>query len=326
MRSQTFWRLSLAVLGMACHGVAGLGYWIDEDSCNPDMRNAVASAVERGLKMARAGVTNANNADRNPAGPEQKLIDNLFGEDPPNAADDKKIKNIIRNMWGGRFSRITRSTRKPSLSQTLDIVIYCDERRLKVRKSNPLKSFDTDTNVVVDTGDCIGAVAYVTLRGATDLRYNQLQICPAFMNVVLNSPFRTGDQLPTTFWSKMVSNFVTFVAKIFYTPIDATQLAEKVLLHELTHTEIGGDTEDVGGFFKAYGWKNCRTLSRTRGDEGGDKNADTWALYGSVSLLIQEQEKTVDTDTGNIIAITSVTARAIQAVKSAAGRWMNFVA
>ncbi|KAI1456288.1 hypothetical protein F4805DRAFT_433116 [Annulohypoxylon moriforme] len=146
------------------------------------------------------------------------------------------------------------------------------------------------------------------------------------MQVILNSPFKTAAQLPTSFWSKMVSNLVTFTAKIFYTPIDAVLLADRVLLHELTHTKVGGDTDDVGNFFQSYGWKNCRKLSTVRGENGADNNADSWALYGSVSQLIQTEQKTVEADTGNIVAITPATKRAIEAIRRAAGRWVKFVA
>lgn len=45
---------------------------------------------------------------------------------------------------------------------------------------------------------------------------------------------------------------VPLIADVWYTPVDLISLFDKVMLHELTHTRIGGATRDVGGF-SGYG-------------------------------------------------------------------------
>ncbi|KAI1456289.1 hypothetical protein F4805DRAFT_433120 [Annulohypoxylon moriforme] len=97
MRSQTFWRLSVALLGLTYHGVTAVGYYIDTDSCNANQITAVNDAMQKAIALAAAGVANVDAADANPNGPQQKLIDNLFGPDPAVTEDGQDIKTIIRS-------------------------------------------------------------------------------------------------------------------------------------------------------------------------------------------------------------------------------------
>ncbi|KAF2231578.1 hypothetical protein EV356DRAFT_569456 [Viridothelium virens] len=82
-------------------------------------------------------------------------------------------------------------------------------------------------------------------------------------------------------------------------------LADKVMLHELTHTRAGGQKIDVGGFRNAYGWKSCKKLAVTTGGDASDRNADCYALFGSaVDLLlrgfsIDDEGKVTEPNTGN---------------------------
>ncbi|KAI2467339.1 hypothetical protein F4781DRAFT_402528 [Annulohypoxylon bovei var. microspora] len=330
MKSQTFWRLSTAMLGMTSRGVAAVGYFIDDDSCTPAMRDAVGKVLDGTFDMIQAGIDNVGKADKNANGPEQKLIDNLFGVEPEGTNPALSIKSTIQSRLNSLIDlKTNKFTSKDQLTPGVknnNVKVYCDERRLKVRKANPLQSFDTDVEEVTDTGDCVTNVAYA---GQTQKSFAQLQICPKLMQLIITDSAQTTAGLQASFWDKMVTIFVTFTAKVFYQPIDRVQLADKVLLHELTHLNVGGKTDDVGGFFQAYGWKNCMKLGLVTTDKatkGGQNNADSWALYGSVSLLIKTQEKTVEANTGNIVATTSTKKRAIEAVKSVAGRWVKFVA
>ncbi|KAG9236730.1 hypothetical protein BJ875DRAFT_210681 [Amylocarpus encephaloides] len=330
MRSQTFWGLVAAILSITFRNVAAApGYFIDEESCTEAQRTAVQNVLDGTFEMATAGLQNGANAKED--NPQQKLIDNLFGVEP--ATTDPKFG--VKAAINAKFTSILRlkdnrlKTNDELQPNTIsdNVKIYCDERRLQIRKRNPLQSFDRDVGEVKATGDCLTAVAWA---GQTDRSFAQLQICPKLMKRILVDDFKTTAKLPPSLWAKLVSNFITTVGKISYAPIDRVQLSDKVLLHELTHLNIGGLTDDVGGFFKAYGWKNCRKLSMVTENKltlGGLGNADSWALYGSVSLLIRDVGKTVDAETGNIINIAPpTTKRALDAIKSAAGYWRRFVA
>jgi hypothetical protein len=73
---------------------------------------------------------------------------------------------------------------------------------------------------------------------------------------------------------------------------DLESILDKVILHEMTHTVVGGTSRDIdeASFLKfRYRWKRCRNLakeghaSRTR---QGQQNADSTALAAFVSFAL----------------------------------------
>jgi hypothetical protein len=210
--------------------------------------------------------------------------------------------------------------------------------------------------------DCAVNLAYATLANQQDpkaeKRHWQIQICPWYLTYELkqSQETQTITGVSKTLWTKIMTRLGPYIANKIYAPIDFMSAFDKVLLHEITHTSFGGKgsdpnehggTKDVGGF-SGYGWRNCRRLSTVVTDIGarvfgGDQNAgknsksrtgvylannvaDTWALYGSASYLLDGgkdgQHKYVD-DNGQIHLLDNATKRVVRAVK---GAWKKFVA
>lgn len=76
------------------------------------------------------------------------------------------------------------------------------------------------------------------------------------------------------------------------TPIDIESILDKVILHEMTHTIVGGESTDIdeSSVLKIrYGWKRCRDLAKegdTTKTRQGQQNADSIALaaFGKFAL------------------------------------------
>lgn len=91
------------------------------------------------------------------------------------------------------------------------------------------------------------------------------------------------------FW-RAISKGLSKTHKLL-TPIDVASLLDKVILHELSHTRIGGEALDVDGpSFKdvRYGWNRCRKLAQEGSDDRNRQaqvNADSIALCGSGMLV-----------------------------------------
>lgn len=86
------------------------------------------------------------------------------------------------------------------------------------------------------------------------------------------------------------------------TPIDVTSLLDKVILHEFTHTRVGGESFDVDGpsfLTIRYGWNRCRKLAQEGTNDLHQEpqvNADSIALCGSGMLAYLCNSWTMLTD------------------------------
>jgi hypothetical protein len=126
-----------------------------------------------------------------------------------------------------------------------------------------------------------------------DDKASQIQLCPWMLD-----------------WAKKIkglidakdlnkkARFVEYLANkavaqdIVLSPIDLESILDKVILHEMTHTVVGGASRDIdeGNLLKVrYGWKRCRALAK-EGDTSktrmGQENADSIALaaFGKFAL------------------------------------------
>lgn len=63
------------------------------------MQAAVQNVIDGAFDMVQAGFDNADAADANRNGPEQALLDNLFGPEAPGTSPAISIKTIIRSMF-----------------------------------------------------------------------------------------------------------------------------------------------------------------------------------------------------------------------------------
>jgi hypothetical protein len=93
-----------------------------------------------------------------------------------------------------------------------------------------------------DAGACGSDIAYTI---STDLlnrkKFAQIQICPWFLNYALrqadNKVFQTA--IDNNLLGKLIQSLKASFFKGRFTPIDAVAAFEKVLLHEITHTQAG---------------------------------------------------------------------------------------
>ncbi|OCK74168.1 hypothetical protein K432DRAFT_311268, partial [Lepidopterella palustris CBS 459.81] len=131
-------------------------------------------------------------------------------------------------------------------------------------------------------------------------RYDQIQICPWFLEYAMKDSYRFKNDVKADLLARMALKLDELVTDKWYTPVDLIMLFDKVTLHELTHTWAGTETIDVGGR-SGYGWKNYRALSTvvtnpTTQAYGPEKNAGMFS--GSnisrntpVPLLTDNNEK-----------------------------------
>ncbi|KAH8724711.1 hypothetical protein GQ44DRAFT_727499 [Phaeosphaeriaceae sp. PMI808] len=135
---------------------------------------------------------------------------------------------------------------------------------------------------------------YVTID---DGQFNEIQICPWFLEK--SRGFKFSDLLDllhqpfVAFLSRMA---VPAAARLLYTPIDAFVLMDKVIVHELTHTDQAYLTDrmstvDLGD--DPYGFKNAKAMAqkyRANPIIPNDpmKNADSHALFAVGAWIISQ--------------------------------------
>jgi len=115
----------------------------------------------------------------------------------------------------------------------------------------------------------------------------QIQICPWLLSEADSWKFQFTAGLGTQLMGKVAQAVIPILTD--FTKVDKLSLFDKVLLHELTHTVADPDyvTKDVKyDDIDGYGWAICRLIAANTNQ--GVQNADSWALYGSASLLRQK--------------------------------------
>lgn len=161
---------------------------------------------------------------------------------------------------------------------------------------DPLHYYDPHIDETVDIDpkiDCkTGQVFAYTQRPWRTDRYDQIQICPWFLEYAMKDSYRFKTDVKADLLARMALKLNEFVTDKWYTPVDLIMLFDKVMLHELTHTRAGTETIDVGGR-SGYGWKNCRALSTvvtnpTTKTYGPEKNADSYAIFASGCYIISQ--------------------------------------
>lgn len=90
-------------------------------------------------------------------------------------------------------------------------------------------------------------MAYTVTPNAA-LKYNQIQICPWFLQYAMKKDPAFQNQIKPDLIPRLAVKLDEWVTKIVYTPIDLLGLFDKVMVHEMTHTRAGGRLDDVGGF------------------------------------------------------------------------------
>lgn len=165
----------------------------------------------------------------------------------------------------------------------------------------------TDVKEIVKKKDrdfCVQTLMF-TSHPEDKSKFWQIQVCPWFLDWAVRQDKQFTSLIKTSLWSKFRGLAIPIIANIKYKPIDLVSLFDKVFLHEITHTDAGGETLDVQRDGKpdrdGYGWTNCRRISLNRqvlgvGPSPPNRNADSLALFGSASFIIQRQGGVVRED------------------------------
>ncbi|KAJ5155930.1 hypothetical protein N7492_008733 [Penicillium capsulatum] len=272
--------------------------WKLDDSCKANgWQDMVPTAVESAFSMASdeldAVTRSINKAETNEdIGNVIKWMFMKDGEEP----NEERLGTLKTNLQ----NLVSAKTRKDN--ETPDrktIVVYCSLDRFE--KTDSGAYYDKDIKETIKKGQSafdhckrkLPVVAYTW--NPTDRSYpSQIQLCPWFLN------WQKSVQSKALLDARFKGNFYRAVAKgmsihrTFFTPIDMLSLLDKVILHEMQHTIIGGSAMDVDMHslkLIKYGWKRCLGLAQ-EGDTDryrqSQLNADTIAVAGNAIRYIKK--------------------------------------
>lgn len=83
--------------------------------------------------------------------------------------------------------------------------------------------------------DCLANFAYTQRPQRID-RYDQIQICPWFLQWAVAQDYKTKADYKPSFMSNMALRLDDWITGKWYTPIDLISLFDKVILHEVSVT------------------------------------------------------------------------------------------
>ncbi|KAI0513129.1 hypothetical protein F5B22DRAFT_273509 [Xylaria bambusicola] len=273
-------------------------YMIDPESCAADYQ-FVKDMVEQAFSMAEIVLASVNTVPIDPHadqlfqqlfnyhGNEGKAaVERLFAPGPENNKHERTgILSFEQEKTGGI----------ESLGDGInEVVIFCDESRLKRRIKDPLHRFDTKAKRAVSASNpCANAFMYTQTFSK---HWDSIQICPWFLEYAKGKKYGTSKDITSLRARLALKGLDKLITNKFYTPIDLLSLWDKCMLHEMMHTKLAGSL-DVDGR-KGYGWKNCKALAA---DGKGANNADSWALFAS-ALYWAKQGSPID-ENGNFISV-----------------------
>ncbi|KAF2722593.1 hypothetical protein K431DRAFT_311582 [Polychaeton citri CBS 116435] len=315
----TLFSLGLAWLASCIHA-----YGIDNSCADQDLIQAAAdSAVDMAAKALDA-VEPPNGAARDQN--VERLLDLLFrGPVTLSLVDDGRLLRRIAGVFRGvaKFAGKTNMVQPASAPTIADGVnIYCNVDRVLKRKNGDYA--DTSTGYILEDFDDSALNSCKTLSGdiaitwtpdATEdgnLYYpSQVTLCPWFYQWGRSQSLQQWSDLRTK--SLLATAVIPAVTKGWpFTPIDAINLLDKVLLHEFTHTHACGGLRDVvmakGGapfFGVAYGWNAATTLARQDNaglDNTPARNSDSYALFASGVRLLSKQPPVYIADDGKTVS------------------------
>ncbi|KAF2280450.1 uncharacterized protein EI97DRAFT_455340 [Westerdykella ornata] len=236
--------------------------------------------------------------------PRDKMLDNLIEDLFFKGAEGQKLNQIYLKKVGSVYTNILRYLGTQTDSpDNRDAVIFCDGSRFK--RESPHSRWATDmTNGrklrwrerQCEKGSEKIAAAVTWLGTADDDTRRwpaQIQLCDWFVEFLKQHEMIIGEdiRLKTKIGRKVIRK--ASQGKWLFNQIDVYNVLDKVLLHELTHTWMGGELDDVKvkkfGIIPrpAYGWARCKELAKTGSlvdnyfEDAPDNNAETVALFAS---------------------------------------------
>ncbi|CAK1366980.1 unnamed protein product [Cercospora beticola] len=190
-----------------------------------------------------------------------------------------------------------------------NVMIYCNEDRFQKRADGTW--VDTVSQVIPIGGKECTAKDFTTMaytmvpgRAVFENHPSQITICPWLFQWARQRKYKKYADMQggiAKAWTKRTLQ-ATLRALGREDGIDKMRLLDQTILHELTHTLVGGRSLDVKvagllGSEKSYGWKNCLALAKNGGMHPEDDklprtaldNADSLALFGLAVKLLREQ-------------------------------------
>lgn len=207
----------------------------------------------------------------------QNLHKELFALD----FDHTRIGNVRR-----RFEQLSRLSQRNDNDQTdfvqgrkkedniIDVKFYCTTKR--IGKNGEGNYVNKDRGIEYKDGEltrpggrfanCFSVnppALMVTLTVPTDAHHSEIQICPWFLRQARGFRIKDIQHIPSSVWGGLSKVAIPVSAKLQYSPIDIFILADKTIVHELTHTsQAYPATRDMGE--KPYGTHETLSSDETR--------------------------------------------------------------
>jgi hypothetical protein len=149
-------------------------------------------------------------------------------------------------------------------ARTIDVKFYCSVKRIEKRRNGDKTEYvNKDRNIVYKEGeltspggsfancfDILEPTMMLTLTVPD--QYSEIQICPWYLRKARGFRFRDLTDIPSAAMQGLGKLAIPALGKAFYTPIDMFVLTDKMIVHELTHTDQAVfPTQDMAP--KAYG-------------------------------------------------------------------------
>ncbi|QIX01858.1 hypothetical protein AMS68_007375 [Peltaster fructicola] len=291
-----------------------LAYKID-DSCN-NYYELVHDSLEAAFDMAAAAEAALRDPlQRNPN--DQRLAQILFN---PEGVTGRPVNTDTawRSFLG--LGRIRTLKKDRFITDTNEAIIYCNLDRLEKRDDGLY--YDADMNAVVEPTQIgelkdPGSELASTFKHSNNKHPAQITINTWFLQWAYHARYqRWNDWSIAAAAASILIPLTTLGWPL--TPIDALTLLDKVLLHELTHTDAGGSTNDCSPEIstldvvnqlqyagKAYGWLRAKFLAghaKAGHADSAQNNADSLALFASGVRLRQLVPARYITDAGAVVS------------------------
>jgi hypothetical protein len=207
----------------------------------------VQDRIDAAFRIMATAVTELN---VNPVNPNiDNLHNSLFGL----PWDNSKPHNVKKT-----FESLARISQHNNVDQTVagplgqgisDVRFYCTVDRIEKRRDgDTIQYFNKDRNVVYKADeltspggsyancfDIRDSTMMVTLK--VKEKFSEIQICPWFLRKARDFKFRDLGDFKSLAFTTLSRVAIPIVAWTMYRPIDLFLLVDKMIVHELTHTE-----------------------------------------------------------------------------------------
>ncbi|KAL9618039.1 MAG: hypothetical protein Q9160_007228 [Pyrenula sp. 1 TL-2023] len=273
--------------------------WIIDKSCDVLKDDLVKKALLSAGTLSRQAHAAL---DANPRAQSTNDLYNMLFDDIDQART--RVKDVLKGV-GDRIP--ANSNAGTDRWDQDEIVVYCDFSRIQDIEGN---KWDPASEEYVTDDDDYKQCASKSAADVSPLAYTSVfknptegdpartpptivQLCPWFVQLIKDKKYPDMN-LPS--FKNFAANLWIAKNKISGTvnQMDIFALLDHVVLHELTHSK-GLETQDVGGFPKAYFWANVQKENMI----GGSNNADSITYFAQgIDLIVNHN--TIPKKDGNM--------------------------